>query len=240
MTILLAPTLLSLSALSSWLKPGGAQIATPDRVIDPVRLARLELPRYGSEHLLICREHERRSMLLPLLLEWNDGERLGRETATGAVGKPAGFLADVALGAALLGRRRFFDAAGCAPARPRPGDDLTAVLLHSLESAGLRPVVCLLSPPAGGGAVRYMDMGVNTPAAPAGVTLATASASLVCRGDDGQDRVLPLEGAGEAVALALRCPGLEVAVAEALWEEHAVESEEGLPPLIALSEILLP
>jgi len=238
MPILLAPALLSLSALSSWLKPGNAQIATPDRAIDPVCLARLELPRYGSEHLLVCRERGR-SMLLPLLLEWTDGERLGREAVSGAVDKSTGFLADVALGAALLGRRRFFDAAGCAAAKRRPGDDLTAVLLRSLESAGLRPVVVRLTPPPGGGAVRYMDMGVNTPAAPAGVALATASASLVCRAADGEDRLLPLEGAGEAVALALRCPGLEVAVDEALWEEHAVESEESLPPFIALSEVPL-
>jgi hypothetical protein len=141
-------------------------------------------------------------MLLQLLLEYSDGQRLGREAATGAVAKSAGVLACLALGAALLGRRRFFDAAGCAAAKQRPDDDLTAVLLRSLESAGLRPVVVRLTPPRGGGAVRYMDMGVNTPVAPAGVALVTASASLVCRGADGLHRALLLEGAGEAVMLA--------------------------------------
>jgi hypothetical protein len=237
MPIFLASALLSLSALSSWLKPGGAQIAAADRVVLPVRLARLELPRYGSDHLLICRERGS-SMMLPLLLEWSDGQRLEREAGAGIGGKSAGFLAEVALGAALLGRRRFFDAAGCAPAQRRLGDDLTAVLLNSLEGAGLRPVVARLTP-LGGSAVRYMDMGVNTPAAPAGVALAPVSASLVCRGANGEERVLPLEGAGEAVALALRCPGLRVTVADALWEEHAVECEEDLPTLVAQSEALL-
>ena len=204
----------------------------------PERMARLELPRYGSEHLLICRE-SKGSTLLPLLLEWSDGDRLERELATASNRGPKGVLASMALNVALAGRRRFFEAVGCNDVPRRVGDDLTAVLLRTLEMEDLRPISIRIVASSENGAVRYMDMGANTPAAPAGVALAPASAFIKCEEPSGGERVIPLEGAGEAVALALRCADLELTVGSSLWEQHSMGSEEGLPELRAGTVIKL-
>jgi len=198
------------------------------------------LPRYGSEHLLVFRERESGAATLGLLLAWDDGSRLEREATAGPSGGGTGLFAGAALGAALLGRGRFFDVvdvAGSRRAAWQPGDDLTAVLLRSLAAAGLHPLSVRLSRPANV-AVRYMDMGANTPAAPAGVALAPALATLLCRDAAGGERGVPLEGAGEAVALALRCE-IEVRVAAALWAQHAVPSREALPEVRPDAEVPL-
>lgn len=218
---------------SSWLNPQATDQYSSTFEVVPLRIGRLEQPRYGAEHLLICATPEPGGSLLPLSLDWDDGQRLEQELERGSAvgaGGGGGFFGTAALRASLVLRKgSFFSAARCAAADPLAGEDLSAVMLRSLAEAGLEPKQVALARPGGAGAVRYRDMKANTPAAPSGVALLPPEARLYCREGSGRTRILPLDGAGEAVALARRA-GMPVEVAHPplslpRWRAHNVVTE---------------
>ena len=219
--------------LASWLNPQATDQYSSTFEVVPLRIGRLEQPRYGAEHLLICATPEPGGSMLPLSLDWDDGQRLEQELergSAGGAGGGGGIFGTAALRASLVLRKgRFLSAARCAAADPLAGEDLSAVMLRSLAEAGLEPKQVALARPGGAGAVRYRDMKANTPAAPSGVALLPPEARLYCREGSGRTRILPLDGAGEAVALARRA-GMPVEVAHPplslpRWRAHNVVTE---------------
>ena len=229
--------LLASLAFAMW-KPA----SSPSILIEvrPMRLDRLALPVYGTEHLLtLSREDGAESdRQLPILLRYREGELIekfskGQAGSTGA-----------ALGIELMARGEILSAAARRRLNPmqlmQMADGVSSfseALLTCLAYNGWIPTGIELGTETGTGKARYReevtnrDMGAFTAAAPSSVRVGEMFTLLRCvQPADGKDVLrVALEGPGEALLLNLHCAHrLPLLVASSLWEARAV-TEERLP-----------
>jgi hypothetical protein len=180
----------------------------------PMRLSRLALPVYGSEHLLLLSRAETTepaalSHVLPVLLRFREGEQL--EALDSGESAPS-----AAIGIEIAARRRLFQAAASRPLGPwdllKLGDGCASfaeALVRFIVRNGWTPDALELGT-AVEGKVRYReevgmrDMGMNTEAAPSSVRVGELEAVLRCRGSQGE-LALAL---GAGLALDPSTPGL--------------------------------
>jgi hypothetical protein len=216
-----------------------ADLAGRAQDVRPMLMGRLQLPVYGSEHLLVIEKvDEGDDKLLPLLLSFEQGTRLEREL----IGTNNGD-SKFAVTAAVVARKLFFEQAAGKPISlwdagglVQPEDrSLTDVMLRHLRSCGLTPVSCALGSPGSGGGVTTRDMGAFTDAAPAFTRTADLPVTLLCEREAAspQSQVveLPLESIAEAVLFSrAREDPLPLRVTVPLWEQRAV-AQSRLPPL---------
>ncbi len=201
--------------------------------VSPLRIGRLKLPVYGAEHLLVLQADDERSLLLPALLSFADGQRLERALRDGSEPRDR-----LAVAADLVGRSEVFAAAS---GRSSPWQlalladgsrSATELTLDHLRDCGLLPLHCTVGGDGTerpGSGVRLRDMGAFTGAAPSAVQLDELAASIWVRSAAGEDGALPLSGTGEAVLLSRCCQArgepIPMLVSEAVWQERAIDPE---------------
>lgn len=212
--------------------------------IKPTRLARLELPVYGSEHLLLLGrapeegEHDEDDggRVVPLLLEYADANML-EQTLKGR--DPSG----LALGGYLLGRKELFEAA--AGASLGAGDmwrlmssekSFAGAVQSHLQRCALSAQCIIIGPlaapkaktwaqGASSGEVLERDLGAFTGAQPSSVRLSSLPTTLLCDRAGGEQQVaLTLTSAAEAAALTWTQP-LPWCMEASTWAERAIDPE---------------
>lgn len=166
------PCVAVMSGLALWQAPSaGAAPKSSSVRLEPRLLARLVLPVYSSEHLLLLgrvdggdTDDEDSARVLPVLLRFRDGEQLlqlNEQVLQAAL--PA---ASAAVGVEIAARGRLFELA--AAKRLAPWDLLRlgqksasfhAALLQHLASTGWQPVATSFVSDAGGGVARYREEG---------------------------------------------------------------------------------
>lgn len=212
--------------------------------VKPMRIDRLALPVYGTEHLLqLSPVDEDCDLILPVLLRYPDGVQL-EKLGSGQVQSASG----MALGLECASRAKLFEAASRRPLIGEPQLNPLAAMRLADGCASFSECVlkCLASNgwmPRGvelgmvGGRSRYREevtnreMGAFTEAAPSSVRVGELVSLLRCVGDDGEELLLALEGPGEALLLSLYAGGLPMLAAEGMWEQRAVTAER-LPELL--------
>ena len=200
-------------------------LAPPQSVtVTPLRLSRLLLPVYSSEHLLQlgrdsgdCDSGDCDGRVLPVLLRYSEGERLER------VNSPM-----MPLALECVARRQLFEQAGATELSPwalwalADGcSNLAESLLRFLASKGWTATAVVLTLESAGVARYREDPSVSRsrPLRPFELV-----ARLQCTRNNEATLALELDGPGEAV-LCSRQGGLPLLIAAETWADRAVESE---------------
>ena len=205
------------------------------------KLARLELPIYGAEHLLALQvAGQENDQLLPMLLPYDQGILV-----EGALSAEEPATNKVALAASVIGRRAFFERAAPTASLPiwelatlaQKGNSQGEVMATHLAACGWVPTCCMIA----GGSIRstsstqslgMRDLGAFTEPSPSSVRLDDAGgAVLACEraaasGDVGSLEI-PLESVAEALALARTAPAaVPIRIPTAAWEQRAVAASQ--------------
>ena len=203
--------------------------------VKPVRLDRLALPIYGTEHLLQLKRvgMDSDDKVLPVLLRFREGEQLQQLGEGGLQRTPA-----MELSLECAARAKLFKAASKQAIGPFAFLNLAdgcnrfseVVLRHLAQNAWEPRYVELDS--ASAGKARYReevtnrDMGAFTEAAPSSVRVGETVTLLCCEAPGGEQLTVELDGPGEGIMLSWECGfDLPLRVPTPIWEERAVVSE---------------